>query len=168
MTVAAPAEVPWRWERYQLFGPVLRIEVRGLPVPQGSIRSLGAGRPSIHSNRERLLPWREQVQHALEDAMVRERVFGHQFPLEGPVATDATFTMRKPKSAPKGRRTFPISRPDLDKCLRAVNDAATAAGVWRDDSQVVQSIERKVFPLEAPQALEVPGLYLFVYAIGGG
>lgn len=166
-TDAAGTDTPWRWEHYKLFGPILRVEVRGLPVPQGSIRSLGKGRPSIHSNAARLKPWREQVQGALEDAIRGERLHGHTFPIDGAVAIDATFTMRKSKSAPKRRRTFPTARPDADKLLRALLDAGTAAGVWRDDAQVVQPHTRKVFPLEHPQALEVPGLYMFLYTVAG-
>lgn len=155
-------EVPWRWEHYERFGPILTFEVRGLPVPQGSIRSLGAGRPSIHSNAVRLRPWREIMQHAFEDA----KAWGDASDRLGPIALDLTFTMPKAKSAPKTRRTFPIKRPDLDKLVRAVLDAGTAAGVWHDDSQVIDIHARKVFPLEAPQSLEVPGLYVFVYTVG--
>jgi Holliday junction resolvase RusA-like endonuclease len=159
---AVPAMLPWRWKHYQLIGPELCVQVLGQPVPQGSIRSLGKGRPSIHSNAERLLPWRERLQTAIEDA-IREQ--HGQFPLAGPVAIDATFTMLKPKSAPKRRRTFPITRPDGDKLLRAVGDALQNAGAMKDDSQIVQYHSRKVYPNEAPQALHVPGLYLFVYTV---
>jgi len=162
-------EVPWRWQHYGRFGPELVVQVRGMPVPQGSIRSLGKGRPSIHSNAERLLPWRERVQRALEEKMAeRLRAYPelHSYPLLGPVAVDVTFTMAKPKSAPKRRRTFPIQRPDGDKLLRTVFDAMQAAGVVKDDSQIVDWHGRKVYPDEAPQSLPVPGLYLFVYTIG--
>lgn len=159
-------EVPWRWEHYKRYGPELRIEVRGVPVPQGSIRSLGTGRPSIHSNARRLLPWRERVQAVFEAAMRNVAVQeSGRFPLVGPVAVDATFTMPKPKSAPKRRRTFPTPRPDVDKLLRAVFDAMQAAGVVKDDAQVIDVSARKVYPDEAPQALPVPGLFLFVFTV---
>jgi hypothetical protein len=39
----------------------LTVVVPGLPVPQGAIRSLGTGRPSVHANAKSLLPWREQI-----------------------------------------------------------------------------------------------------------
>lgn len=166
--MTAAVEYPWRWEHYKLHGPDLRVEVLGTPVPQGSIRSLGKGRPSVHANADRLLPWRERVQSAIE-AAIRERVrwpnLGGPFPLTGPVAIDATFTMPKPKSAPKKRRTFPITRPDGDKLLRAIGDALQAAGAVKDDSQIIQYFCRKVFPNEAPQSQPVPGLYLFVYTV---
>jgi Holliday junction resolvase RusA-like endonuclease len=37
---------------------ILTVQVPGLPVPQGSIRNLGRGRPSVHANADKLLPWR--------------------------------------------------------------------------------------------------------------
>lgn len=169
MTTAVD-EVPWRWDHYERLGPHLVVEVRGLPVPQGSIRSLGKGRPSIHSNAERLLPWRDRVQTAFEQqlrcAAGQPGLFG-PFPLTGPVIVDATFTMSKPKSAPKKRRTFPTTQPDTDKLQRAIGDAMQAAGVVKNDSQIIQWGARKVYPLEAPQSLPVPGLYVFVYGVRG-
>lgn len=169
--MTAVVELPWRWQHYELYGPDLRVEVRGSPVPQGSIRSLGKGRPSVHSNAKRLKPWREQVQGAIEDAMQENRerwpAVSGPYPLLGPVAVDVTFTMLKPKSAPKRRRTFPITRPDGDKLLRSVFDAMQAAGLIKDDSQVIDWHGRKVYPDEAPQSLPVPGLYLSVFTVAG-
>lgn len=149
-------QLPWNVE------PVLTATVRGLPVPQGSIRSLGKGRPSVHSNKERLLPWRGYVQNELED-----QCSGDEFPLSGPVAVELVFTMSKPKSAPKRKRTWPISRPDLDKLERAILDAATNAGVFGDDSQVVRLAADKSFPLEHPAALDVPGVRIQIGRVLG-
>jgi crossover junction endodeoxyribonuclease RusA len=162
---------------YQVFGPWLTVEVRGLPAPQGSKSYKGQtkkGRPILAESSAALKPWRLQVQSALEDAMQDLRVRAarrdldpwQSFPIEGPVAVVATFTMRKPKSAPKTRRTFPVTKPDVDKLLRAVLDAGTAAGVWGDDSQVIEETARKAYPREHLGALEVPGLTLAVYSIG--
>lgn len=136
--------------------PILTATVRGLPVPQGSIRSFGKGRPSIHSNQDRLLPWREQVQRALEDKRPDSG------PISGPVAIALVFTMPKPKSAPKRKRTWPISRPDLDKLERAILDAATNSSVIVDDSQVVRLSADKTFPLEHPAALDGPGVVIAI------
>lgn len=155
---------------YELFGPWLTVEVRGLPAPQGSKSYKGrskAGKPILVESSLALKPWRLQVQSALEDAIRAEAVEA-LFPLEGPVAVVATFTMRKPKSAPKRRRTFPVTKPDVDKLLRAVLDAGTAAGVWGDDSQVIEETARKAYPREHIGALEVPGLTLAVYTITAG
>jgi crossover junction endodeoxyribonuclease RusA len=38
-----------------------------------------------------------------------------------------------------------VVRPDLDKLVRAVLDALSEAGVWRDDAQVVSVVARKAY-----------------------
>lgn len=145
---------------YALYGPFLAVKVRGLPIGQGNLRHLGAGRPAVHQNAKTLKPWRAQVQAAVEDALGTHGV------TEGPIAADLTFTMRKPASAPKRRRTWPDKRPDIDHLLRACLDSIVAAGAVKDDAQVVQVTARKAFPGEHPQALPVPGLRLYLYEVG--
>ena len=130
----------------------MRFTVRGTPVPQGSIRHLGKGRPSVHANADKLLPWRNHVQ------IEAERALDGAPPLEGPVSVEMVFTVPKPKSAPKRKLTWPTKRPDLDHLVRACADACTAAGVWRDDSQITALVALKVYPSEHPQALDVPGV----------
>jgi Holliday junction resolvase RusA-like endonuclease len=150
---------------YRTNGPWLSLQVLGEPVGQGNLRHLGKGRPAIHQNKERLLPWREQVQHAAEQE-IADTIHAGRFPIDGePVAIDVTFTVRKPVSAPKRRQTWPITRPDTDHLLRAIGDALTAAGVWRDDSQLVEIGARKVYPGEHTQALHVPGVVVYVYTV---
>lgn len=134
----------------------MRFEVRGVPVPQGSIRHLGRGRPAVHSNAKTLEPWRKTVQWAAEEAL------GTTGPITGPVRVEMTFTVPKPLSAPKRRRTWPTARPDVDKLVRAVGDALTAAGAWHDDAQIVELTARKVYPGEGHDALPVPGAVITV------
>lgn len=116
----------------------LRFEVRGTPVPQGSIRHLGKGRPAVHGNADRLLPWRSHVQ------LVAEEARGDRAPYAGPVEVGMSFYVARPKSTPK-RVVYPGKRPDLSHLVRAVEDACTAAGVWLDDSQVVVLYAAKMF-----------------------
>lgn len=135
----------------------LVVTVYGKPVTQGAIRSLGKGRPSVHANATTLRPWREAVKHAALDALAgRQR-------LEGPAAVEVVFTFDPPKSAPKTRRTWPITRSsgDVDKLQRAIFDALTDAGVWRDDSQVVAVRAEKVH-VGDPGALHIPGVVVSV------
>jgi Holliday junction resolvase RusA-like endonuclease len=105
------------------------------------MKSVGPGR-MIHSNAATLRPWRDtvawQARAAMADAGLTE-------PLEGPVEVRATFTLARPKSAPKARWA-PDKKPDIDKLLRGLLDACTAAGVWVDDAQVVTVVTSKVFP----------------------
>ena len=163
-------------DHYHLCGPVLTFEVLGKPVGQGRISFLGKGRPAIHSNQNRLLPWRELVQHAAEAAITEEQQrfaaldvapwFGG-FPLDGPIGLYACFTLPKAAKSAKTKTTWPTKRPDGSHLLRAVEDAMTNAGVWRDDSQLVDEHLVKAFPGEHSQALHVPGVRVVIYTIGG-
>lgn len=149
---------------YRIDAPVLTFDVFGAPIGQGNIRHLGKGRPAVHQNAKTLLPWREVITYRAVEAM-----FGHPcgWPLAKalPISVDLTFTMPKPAAAPKRRRTYPVTRPDIDHLERAVLDALTRAGVWVDDSQVVSVTKRKTYPDEHPQALRVPGVSVSVYVI---
>lgn len=147
----------------------LVVVVRGQVQGQGSKRSLGPGRPWIDANKERLYPWRDTVKNAALDAM------DHMHPDAGrplfarltPVGVWVIFTFPRPAhhygtgrnagvlkaSAPREH----IGTPDIDKALRAMFDAFTAAGVWADDKQAVRVYTARVFPHSEPDALEVPG-----------
>lgn len=114
----------------------LTFTVYGDPVPQGSMRWLGA-RGMVAANKPQLDGWRESVRAAAHAAMPE-----HWQPLDGPVAVALNFAMRPPKSRPRWRH-WPDSRPDLDKLIRAVLDACTSIGVWCDDAQVVRLVVAK-------------------------
>lgn len=108
---------------------VLEVIVPGVPVGQGRLSYVGNGRV-VHSNAKRLKPWRAKVA-----AHIREQMTGDGWPIDGPVKVAITFTMPRPKSAP--RRVWPSVRPDLDHLGRAALDAITASGAIKDDAQVV-------------------------------
>lgn len=118
----------------------LAVTVLGTPVPQGSMRSLGPKR-LVHSNAESLRPWRDTVAWQVRDSMVTG---GLSEPLTGPLHMSITFTLPRPKSAPKARWA-PDRKPDIDKLLRALLDACTAGGAWADDAQVVSLTAAKVY-----------------------
>lgn len=110
----------------------LTVHVPGVPVPQGSMKSLGPGR-LVHSNPQALLPWRASVIAHLRQEMVK----AGEWPIDGPVKCCVTFYLPRPKSAPKSR-VWPDKKPDLDKLGRAVGDALEQAGVLHSDAQIVQ------------------------------
>lgn len=139
----------------------LVVTVFGKPVTQGSKTRTKWG--IRDDNADRLRPWREAVKQAALDALnARDR-------LEGPVLVDVVFTFDRPKSAPKSRPCWPITRSsgDLDKLQRALFDALTDAGVWRDDSQVVDVRARKVH-VGDDGALRIPGAVVTVEAVDAG
>src|SRR5690348_16047198 len=98
----------------------LRIVVIGTPGPQGSKRHVGHGR-MIESSKK-VKPWRQDVKAA---ALA---VRGDRPPIDGPVIVRMVFTLPKPASAPKRRRTWPDKKPDLSKLARSTEDALTDAG----------------------------------------
>lgn len=74
-------------------------------------------------------------------------------PLTGPVAVELHFHMPRPK-AHSGRHGIKpnapkehTGKPDADNLAKAVLDAMTTIGFWRDDSQVSDLKVRKIYSL---------------------
>jgi len=136
----------------------ITFEVFGLPAPQGSKRHVGGGR-MIESSKA-VKPWREAVKWAAREAMAQQCGWAA---LDGPLLARIVFTVPKPKSAPKTRRTWPDRKPDLSKLLRSTEDALTDAGLIADDARLVEfSRLAKAFPGEDPEALASPGCRITV------
>ena len=121
----------------------LQFEVPGVPQPQGSTRSFARGGKVVTtSDNPQLRPWRDAVCWHARQAMAGRTQF------DGPVVVSAIFWLPRPaghfgsgRNVAQLRPSAPIHpavKPDLDKLLRAVLDAFSEAGVWRDDAQVVK------------------------------
>jgi Holliday junction resolvase RusA-like endonuclease len=132
-------------------GEFFRALVAGRPVTQGS-KTAGVipakGNRPAHgfvrdANPKRLKPWREAVRSAAETELGDDWT-----PVGGPLWIDIWFALPKPAAAPKRTRTWPIGAQsgDIDKLTRAVFDALTDAGVWRDDSQPIDQHSHKDYP----------------------
>src|SRR5271156_56523 len=144
--------------------------VRGVPVPQGSKRALvhrSTGRAVvIEQGGQRHKDWRQDVKYQAHIAMNDWEDL-----LTGPVGVSLCFTVPKPKSAPKPRRTWPDKRPDLDKLVRTILDAITGE-IIADDAQVVQLLASKAYPGEDTPgdvvkalAMDHTGVAVHVYQI---
>jgi crossover junction endodeoxyribonuclease RusA len=133
---------------------MIEIRVFGELAPQGSKRRVA--RDVMIEACKKLKPWREAVTWAARE---------HGGKIVGPVGVRMVFTVRKPTTAPKRRKTWPARRPDIDKLCRAVCDALTAAGTWEDDSRVIELLAYKVYPDEGPDALDVPGVVIQVWPV---
>lgn len=127
---------------------MITFDVLGLPVPQGSMKSLGAraGRTILtHSNTTALKPWRQELANAALTARPAD------WNLESPIALSLTF--RFPRPAGHHRKdgtlkpsspTNKITKPDLDKLIRACGDA-WAGILYRGDQQIVSITAAKRF-----------------------
>ena len=146
-----------------LLPPLLLAEFKviGRPAPQGSKRGFvnkSTGRVVMVEQSKYVKPWRDIVVSACIDP--RRPAF------DGPLRLRMVFTMAKPASKPKHLKTYPDVAPDISKLCRAVEDAMTDAGVYRDDSQIVEYDRlAKVYPLEDPDALHVPGVIVRIWSL---
>lgn len=142
---------------------MIEFIVYGTPGPQGSKKFVGlskSGKGLMIESSRKVKPWREEVELAARIA------WGRQMPMDGPLTVRMIFTLKKPAAAPKRRRTYPHRLPDLSKLARSTEDAITTAGVWRDDSRVVEySRLAKVYPGEDPEALDRPGVRVVIASV---
>jgi crossover junction endodeoxyribonuclease RusA len=160
--------------------PGFTFVVRGTPVTQGSKdpftfkdKNTGRIRAGVkESAGEALKSWRADIRQAALDALaVPDPGMGsYDERRVAAIALEVTFVIGRPAghygtgrnagrlrpSAPE----HPTTQPDLDKLVRAVKDALTSASVWRDDSQVVETLSRKVYP--SPNYLPHPGAIIHV------
>jgi len=137
----------------------MKIVVYGTPAPQGSKRFVGfkGGKGMMIESSKKVRPWRQDVKAAAIEAMN----CGEKG-ISGPVRVRMVFTLPKPKSAPKRKKSWPDRKPDLSKLVRSTEDALTESGVWEDDARVVLCISRKVFPGEGSDSLAIPGAVIYI------
>jgi Holliday junction resolvase RusA-like endonuclease len=119
----------------------LEVTVIGDPVGQGRVTTYGRGM-TVHSNAKVLKPWREKIAWQVRQEMAVQGV--DLIPKDQPVELHATFTVARPKSAPR-LRWAPIVRPDLDHYVRALGDALSGVLI-EEDSQIVSIYASKVYP----------------------
>lgn len=118
---------------------LLKFTAHGEPISQGSVKAFAVGgRARIVSKSNDLTAWRETVRHAASLAM------GEDWEMQmGAAFVKLRFYLPRPSGAPKTIDTYPITGRDLDKLDRAVLDAITNAGAWKDDNRVVDLDTRK-------------------------
>jgi crossover junction endodeoxyribonuclease RusA len=124
----------------------MRIEVAGIPAPQGSKRHVGGGR-MVEQSRA-VGPWREAVRAETQRVSVDRYILDEDI-RDLAVRVAITFRLPRPKSTP-ARVLFPVKRPDIDKLARAVLDGLVAGGALADDSQVVDLLVSKRFATTRP------------------
>lgn len=155
MTVTPPAHTDLR---------DITIDVRGIPHPQGSMRThaLPNGKIAVRYP-PAVWDWRRQVQAAVSNHMVNDVGELTTHPIPGPVEVHMGFDLPRPanhylpvnskRSVPQLKLLAPLwpsHKPDLDKLTRAVLDAVTDAGLWADDAQVVSLRAAKRYVTNQP------------------
>jgi len=145
---------------------MITFDVIGIPEPQGSMKSLGprAGRTILtHTNNSKLKPWRQELATAALHARP------DNWPLESTIALSLTYRFPRPAghyrtngtlkpSAPHSK----LTKPDLDKLIRACGDAF-AGILYRGDQQIVSITAAKRYTV----GNEAPGVLVTVIPIEG-
>lgn len=128
--------------------------IEGIPKPQGSYTYYGKGK--IVPVSKDLKAWRSKIKTTAINTL---HAMGKPTPLfdDEPVSVRFDFIIPRPKTV---KRALPHVRPDLDKYVRAANDALTMAGVFKDDGQVcLLQASKKYVSSDHP----MPGVYVLVY-----
>jgi Holliday junction resolvase RusA-like endonuclease len=111
--------------------------VLGEPTPEGSTRAYyikALDRTvTTHQNKKGLQAWRNRVATEAQRAL-EGREWNCDCTSAYSVGVD--FVLSRPPSVPEHRRIHPTVKPDIDKLVRAINDALTGI-LFIDDCQVV-------------------------------
>jgi Holliday junction resolvase RusA-like endonuclease len=124
---------------------MIEFVIFGEAQPQGSMQPFtpkGWTRPILTSSNPKLKSWRQLVAEranlALSKVPATERVL-----LTAGVRLSIAFYLPRPHSLPK-KRTAHITKPDLDKLIRAVCDALSQV-LFEDDRQVCELVATKQY-----------------------
>ena len=122
----------------------IEFHVRGEPKAQPRVKAFRRGNHAGVYDPGTADGWKLLVR---EEA--RKAWDGKQF--DGPVSVHIEFWMPRPKAhfnkngIKDDAPNYHTSKPDLDNLLKAVFDAITNLGIWRDDSQIVRVNSSKQF-----------------------
>lgn len=153
---------------------LITITVFGTPGPQGSKRFVGTkgGKGIMLESSKKVKPWREAVKTAALEAslfVALQASAGTRSIFDEPLYVRMVFTFHRPRGHYRSGKNAhllrdaaparPHGKPDLSKLARSTEDALTDAGIWRDDSRVVEYLRlAKVYSNEDPEALDAPGV----------
>lgn len=124
--------------------------INGDPAPQGSKipRVSSKGKAYVQEqNSAKHGTWRQDI---IDGLLKVRRELGWDTVAEVPVEVWLDFRLPRPASVSIRKRPFPHVKPDLDKLVRAFLDAATIAGVFQDDAQVIVVHASKRYATDDP------------------
>jgi Holliday junction resolvase RusA-like endonuclease len=147
--------------------PELSFWVPGIPQPQGSTRAFKRGAKIVTtSDNVKLRPWRNAVTSWAQLESGARGIHPTPDAPNPPMALTAEFYFPRPKGHFGKRGLLPsapmrhMTKPDLSKLVRAIEDSLTDAGVWADDNQVVMIAATKDYADERP-----PGVQITVHSL---
>lgn len=130
--------------------------VSGTPVPQGSMKAFRVKNSDkivmTHSN-SKLAEWR----NIISDVAIKIAETNDWAIAERGEAIDVKMLFYFPRPASRKKDRNMTTRPDLDKLIRAVNDALTGI-LYEDDSQIVSMTPGKYYIIDN----QIPGVYIEV------
>ena len=118
----------------------LSFRILGEAVPEGSVRSFYVPKAhktvTKHQNESELRAWRIRVALEAQSALKDQ-----PWTMDGTSAytIHVNFIIPRPASVASHKRLHPIVKPDLDKLIRAIDDALTGI-LFNDDCQIVSVI----------------------------
>ena len=138
---------------------VITFTVFGVAAPKGSHRAriirtkTGAMLPIVTESNRNVSSW-QQLIAAGAGAALSARADTWQVLTEGVRLTVVFFLPRPKKYQRRGVVVAHLTKPDLSKLLRAVEDALTSI-IWRDDCQVIDVVAMKRYAAvdEAPRVV---------------
>lgn len=125
----------------------LRITVEGIPKGQPRARACIRGRHAGVYDPGTADDWKACVRGAAREAM------GSRADILDAVSMHVVFRMPRPKAhldkagdvKEKFRLAPHVQKPDLDNLVKAVQDALTDVGLWRDDAQITALTASRVW-----------------------
>lgn len=89
--------------------------------------------------------------------------------LDCPLIVRYRFTLKRPTSVSVRKRPYPIVRPDWDNLIKGTQDALTEAGIWRDDSLIIDGggslAYTGYFHADGTPAMDQPGCVVEIFSI---
>ena len=132
----------------------IRFFVQGIPKGQPRPRVARQGGRTWAYNPKTADEWKDVVKAGgLQNRLNK--------PIEGPIAMQIDFFMKRPKRLKKGEAGYCPVKPDIDNLVKAVMDSLNDTGIWGDDNQVVEICSSKKYCSDGDE----PGAQIAIEAI---
>jgi Holliday junction resolvase RusA-like endonuclease len=124
------------------WAPYCGFPVYGIPMPQPRPRATIRGKHAGVYDPGTATGWKSQI-------AIAARAYIPKTPIDAPVKLDISFVFPRPGRLLRKKdldgRILHTARPDRDNLEKAVMDALTAIGMWRDDALVCDGSPRKFY-----------------------